>query len=327
MIDPEHYTSAVLIERLSDGAKHNHRPITFLIGSPLSASFPAGSPGVPTVPGIVDLIRQEFDEAALHQLDSHLALAQNKYQEAFRFLQGRRGPQVANGIVKRAVLQARKPLGLEEAAQYQPGNETDDETCEAFERDTAGWYLSPAHAALASLITAKPDLFGGAVLTTNFDPLVEMAITAARGTYFRTVLHRDGDLGQTHGNGCHVVHLHGYWYGSDMLHSPRQLTQNRPRLRASLAHLISGRTLVVMGYGGWDDVFTRALMDPVLDDRASPDVIWTFKDGKPDLNEALLNRLEPGIDRGRLTFYVDVNCHEFLPKLAEQWTSRDDVPP
>jgi hypothetical protein len=75
-----------------------------------------------------------------------------------------------------------------------------------------------------------------------------------------------------------------------------------------------------MGYGGWDDVVTQALMEVVLDDRSSPDILWTFNNTDPRLNEPLICRLLPGIDRGRVTFYGDVDCNEFLPKLAKPWT-------
>lgn len=319
IVYPKDYSADILLERLGEGVRRNDRPVTFLVGSALSAPFPAGSPGVPTTAGVVELIRKEFEGAQRESLDAELALAENKYQEAFRFLQGRRGPEIANGIIKQAVWQARRIASIGVEAIYCPGSETDDETCKASELDTSGWYLSPAHAALGRLIANEKRLFGGSVLTTNFDPLIEVSIDIAGGGSFRTVLHRDGDLGQTHGGGCHVVHLHGYWYGSDTLHSPRQLTQSRPRLKASLSHLIAGRTVVVMGYGGWDDVFTRALMEVVLDDRSSPDVIWTFKGANPDLHKSLLQHLEPGIDRGRVTFYVGVDCHEFLPQLATAW--------
>jgi hypothetical protein len=74
-----------------------------------------------------------------------------------------------------------------------------------------------------------------------------------------------------------------------------------------------------MGYGGWDDVVTQALMEVVLDDRSSPDILWTFKAKSPHLSEPLAGRLVPGIDRGRVTFYNNVDCNELLPLLAKYW--------
>src|SRR5208282_2926155 len=60
-------------------------------------------------------------------------------------------------------------------------------------------------------------------------------------------------------------------------------------------------------------------MEVVLDDRSSPDVLWTFKGSSPNLRPGLLEQLEPGFNRGRVTFYTGVDCHEFLPQLARSW--------
>lgn len=154
--------------------------------------------------------------------------------------------------------------------------------------------------ALGALATEYPTRVGKAILTTNFDPLLSISIKAAGGTSYRTMLHRDGTLQQTSGDGTHIVHLHGFWTGADTLHTPRQLTQDRPRLKASLAHLLNGRTVVVLGYAGWDDIFTQALVDVTSDDLGSPEIIWCFFDPAPRLDDQLASRLSPGLDRGRV---------------------------
>jgi hypothetical protein len=158
----------------------------------------------------------------------------------------------------------RKPIiSAEIPKAYSPSADTLDDSCRALDSDYEGWILTPAVEALGHLIAWYPDRFGRAALTTNFDPLLEVAIMKSGGHHFRTVLHRDGNLGQTEGTGCHVIHLHGYWYGADTLHTPRQLNQSRPRLKASLSSLVKAKTIVISGYGGWDDTFTEALMEIV----------------------------------------------------------------
>lgn len=158
------------------------------------------------------------------------------------------------------------------------------------------------------------------MLTTNFDPLLEVSIRRAAGHYFRTTLHSDGNLSQTEGTGCHVIHLHGYWYGSDTLHTSRQLGQARPRLRASLSALLRDKLVIVCGYGGWDDIFTEALVDVVRDDTAYPEILWTLY-SPPALNDALSKRLAPGIDRGRISIYAGVDCNTLFPSLHDVWTT------
>ena len=175
--------------------------------------------------------------------------------------------------------------------------------------------------ALGKLIASYPEHFGRSILTTNFDPLLEVSIRRAGGSYFRTMLHSDGNLAQTEGIGCHVVHLHGYWYGSDTLHTPRQLTHPRPRLRGSLSALLRNKLVVACAYGGWDDVFTSTLVEVVNDDSAYPEVIWTFYPETPPIDATLSKRLAPGIDRGRITLYHGISCNFFFPELLKAWSN------
>ena len=205
------------------------------MGAPMSAPILSGKPGVPGVEGIIDLIRHEFDDdvaqvAALNQALE--AAGPNRYQDAFVFLQGRRGQQTANEIVRDAVLAARV-FTTGPIPAIVGNSAANDDSYRLIDLDNRGWVLSPGTEALGKLVTSYPDRFGRSILTTNFDPLIEVAIQRAFGNYFRTTLHADGNLSQTEGTGCHVIHVHGYWYGSDTLHTGRQLGQSRPRLKLS----------------------------------------------------------------------------------------------
>ena len=322
-LEAQYYDAAALQERLTNGIKRGNQRAVFLVGSALTAPLEPSSPGVPGVDGVIQIIRNEFEgtEQAF-ELDRALEEHANRYQAAFTFLLGRRGQQAANEVIKRAVWKARKPIitsGTQ--AVFYPTSETSDEACRSLDSDYEGWVLTPGLAALGQLLADYPDRFGRSALTTYFDPLLEVAVGRSGGHYFRTVLHRDGNLSQTGGPGSHVIHLHGYWYGSDTLHTPRQLNQPRPRLKASLASLIKDGILIVSGYGGWDDTFAEALMEVVLDDTAYPEIIWTFNAQSPQPNEALLRRLEPGIDRGRVSLYSGIDCNIFFPQLLERWHS------
>lgn len=314
-----YYDRTALIERLSTGLKRHRQEVVFLVGAPLSAPLQPGGPGVPGVEGIIDLIRDEFagEPAQLSVLDEELKDAGAKrYQIAFVFLQGRRGQQAANEIVRTAVRAARAPEAVYVGSNFDYGP---DEACRLMDTDLGGWALSPGTESLGRLAAAYPGIFGRSILTTNFDPLIEVAIRRSGGQYFRTTLHADGNLAQTEGSGCHVIHLHGYWYGSDTLHTPRQLGQARPRLKASLASLLRDKLVVVCAYSGWDDAFTDAMMEVVRDDAARPEVIWTFLSPEPGLDDSLSSRLGPGIDRGRVTLYGGIDCHQLFPTLYDSW--------
>lgn len=223
-LEGTYFDRAALMERLTAGIRRGKRRIIFLVGSAVTAPQNGGA-GVPLVDGIVALIKTEFDDAAqIAEFEKVIGNSKNRYQAAFTFLLGRRGQQAANEIIKKAVWKARRPVITSDSnGNFEPTAETSDEACEILDNDYEGWVLAPSVDAIGKLISAYPERFGRAILTTNFDPLIEVAIGQSGGQYFRTVLHRDGNLGQTQGPGCHVIHLHGYWHGADTLHTPRQL--------------------------------------------------------------------------------------------------------
>jgi hypothetical protein len=267
---PYFHDKPALLDRLTNGLRRRSQEVVFLVGSPLSSPTDTGQPGVPGTDGVIELIRREFHNAPAQfaALEKQLGTAgQHKYQAAFRFLQGSRGQQAANDIVRTAVFLARLPEITKDAPAAFPRT---DAECRAIDMDPQGWQVNPGMQHLGRLLADYPEIFGKAILTTNFDPLIEVAIRRAKGSYYRTTLYADGNITQTDGMGCHVIHLHGYWYGSDTLHTNQQLAHARPHLKDSLRSFLRNKLLVICGYGGWDDVFTDALMNVVADDTAFP---------------------------------------------------------
>lgn len=120
--------------------------------------------------------------------------------------------------------------------------------------------MPPGIEALGRLIAACPDTFGTAVFTTNFDPLVEVATRRAKGQSHTTFLAEDGRFSARHGDGCHVIHVHGLWSGEGFTaHTVAQLTRPRSQLRRDLERFLERSDLVVLGYGGWRDVFSEVI--------------------------------------------------------------------
>jgi hypothetical protein len=321
----EFHDQAALIERLTNGLVRRPQEVVFLVGAPLSAPIGPGLPGVPGVQGVIDLIRNEFsdDPSQTEELNALLKKTdENQYQAAFYFLQGRRGQQTANEIVRTSVYGALDPRQREK--EQNKAIIPSDQMCRFLESNLDAWVLSQGTESLGKLIVGKPQTFGRSILTTNFDPLIEVSIRKSGGTYFRTTLHRDGNLSQTEGIGCHVVHLHGYWFGSDTLHTARQLSQSRPRLKASLRSFLANKLIVTCAYSGWDDTFTEALIEVVLDDTVYPEILWTFYSHDPRPPVRLAERLAPGIDRGRVNLYAGIDCNIFLPELYSRWAKAID---
>jgi len=305
-----------LIDRLVHAAQEKAKPVVFIVGSPLTAPH-AGSVGVLNVDQIVDMIREEFsrDAKSLAKLDDALSsTVQFPYQSAFEFLNGRRGPAYANQIIRKAVLSARTTL-----SDFSSEDLRNEAALSKLEHETAGWSLTPAVKALGALCVEFKEVFGKVVLTTNFDPLIEISVKSQQGDVFSSMTHGDGNIAQSTGSGLQVVHLHGYWRGSDTLHTPTQLNQSRAQLKNSLITLIKNSLVVVVAYGGWDDVITDAISEAIADDSSYPEVVWTFYSrSDQDIsakNDHLINKLKAGIARGRATFYKGIDCNKFFPLL------------
>ena len=277
---------------------------------------------------MISIIRQEFQQLEAQQAFDQIVQGDPvlQYSSAFEFLQGRRGPEAANRIVKTAVWKA---LDLNAWPSHLPTSsslDADSNTCQVLDNTVDAWILPKAVDCLGNLLATNPDTFGRAVLTTNFDPLIEVSIRKHGGQFYRTVLHGDGKLGQTFANGTHVVHLHGYWHGFDTLHTPQQLVPARPELKRSLARVVEESILVVVGYGGWDDVITQTLVELLSDSSSNPEIMWTFHSEDPLSIEAsntkVLRILEPGMARGRVSLYHNIDCRSVFSDIGEGLVAR-----
>lgn len=322
---PPFHGIEVLLERIV----HAQREIVFFFGSALSFPETPGAPGVPSISGVLALVERALS-------DSPQALAPVRdaqgpgeaYQIAFAQLQAYRGQDAANDVIRQAVIQARKPPATKIEASPAP-NRKDSEICKALDADLTGWHLRPSLKALGQLLANHPSRFGRTVLTTNFDPLIQVAVQTAHGGYFRTMLHADGTLGQTEGSGVQIVHLHGFWHGTDTLHVPAQIAQPRPNLKRSLERLLQNRTLVIMGCGGWDDIFMSSLSDLVTDTELNPDILWVFHESSElDISRKyshVLTKLRPALPRFRAQFFAGVDLHEFFPRLLDRLKNSSDM--
>lgn len=302
-------------------------PVAVLVGAPLSVDFTDVSKGVPGVDGVCELARaavEQQNSAVLAQFDDSLRGLEGgtAYQKALAFLGGWIGQDAVNDVIRRAVLTACI-------------NKTkfDDVTGAVDDADPADWQLPPGAAQLGRLLVEASHRVTGPVLTTNFDPLVAVGVRAAGGTSARTIVDSDGNLPSDAEDAPgipRVVHLHGYWRGSDTLHTPAQLTSQRPRLAASLRRLLENRLLIVVGYAGWDDVFTRSLADLLNDDQAALDVLWCFHEDEAALVQArygsLLSKVGGAIARGRFRAYGGIDCHGVFDAIRAGIAGTSAVP-
>lgn len=308
-----HMSIALLSKaNLLNAVRMTKRPVAFLVGAPLSLKAGVGVPGVDSM---LDLVRDEVrecDAAVLPQLEAVLAgkIGADAYQEAMKWLGENTNQDTVNEIVAKAVLKARRP-GSGDVPQGRDGRPDD-------------WNIPSGTADLAELVVRGGDRFLGPILTTNFDPLISLAIRKSAGWARRSVLTADGMLpeaAESEPGVSSVVHLHGFWRDSETLHTPSQLTNPRPKLKASLRRLLVAqpRTLIVAAYGGWDDVFTASLIDLINDEPAKIDVIWCFYESRPDEVEQkygkLLNAVRPAIVLNRFRLFGGIDCHSIFSEI------------
>jgi hypothetical protein len=262
---------------------------------------------------MLEFIRQEIRDRAAFSLPRFEAQINGKtdadaYQEAMRWLGINAGQDAVNEVVKRAVLKARRPSV---SATF------------VMDGDPSEWHLPTGTISLGDLVARGGSHFLGPILTTNFDPLISLAIRKAGGRASRRVITADGTLAGAAEDELDVrtvVHLHGYWRDSDTLHTQAQLTNDRPKLKASLQRLLRQRTLIVAAYGGWDDVFTKALVELMNDEHAPLDVIWCFHEvdsAQAELRHGkLLAAVAPAILINRFRAFGGVDCHTLFAAIG-----------
>ncbi|WP_324013563.1 P-loop NTPase [Aeromonas hydrophila] len=297
-------------EELLTAALATKRPVAFLVGSPLSQKDGIGVPGVTE---ILEFVRAEIRDRvafALPRFETALAgkTGGDAYQEAMKWLGKNAGQDAINDVIQTAVLKARK-AGVGELPKGTDGQPDE-------------WNIPLGTASLGEMVAGANERFLGPVLTTNFDPLISLAVRSAGGRSGRRVLTVDGTLAgaaEDEPGMCTVVHLHGYWRDSDTLHTQAQLTNPRQKLTKSLQRLLQRRTLIVAAYGGWDDVFTQALIELMNDEQAPLDVIWCFYESDADKVKAkygkLLAAVEPATVMNRFRAFGGIDCHSIFGEI------------
>lgn len=299
-------------EVLVNAALMTKRPVAFLVGSPLSLK---DGDGVPGITAMLDFVRAEIRDRASFALAQFESVLRGKdgadaYQAAMKWLGVNAGQDAVNEVIAKAVLQAREP-----SAGVCPADS------DGVPED---WAIPAGTAHLAELVTHGEDRFLGPILTTNFDPLISLGIRKSGGRAGRRVLTADGTLAglaEDEPGVRSVVHLHGFWRNADTLHTQAQLTNPRPKLKASLQRLLVAqrRTLIVAAYGGWDDVFTQALVELMNDEQAQLDVIWCFHESDPGQVEQrygkLLRAMESAIVSNRFRPFGGIDCHSIFADI------------
>jgi hypothetical protein len=318
--------TADLVERLVRAVRRGEH-VTLLVGSGVT------TPAVPDVAGMLaladDYAAGRDDRGDLTQALEQARTASDDprtvyvgYRRAFAsWVSGNEFDVVA----QEAVLQAYQPADRSRSALSTHGvwQRVDARLGERVERDLGAWRVPEGAAALGRLLAGRPAEFGNRLLTTNFDPLLEVAVRRAGGRATPLTLSEEGVAPPSvlAADAVRVFHLHGYWRPvrpadrRGLLHDPEKLERNRRAHAGAIARLLRGDTICVVGYGGSDDVFLEALR--YVGHRVT--VAWAL--GAADdaaaarLGERLAGVLDPHPEP---TVYRGVDSNELFPWLAER---------
>lgn len=270
------------IDRLAFAIQNEpSRKISFLFGSGLSL------PAVPGTNALVSLLCDATGALAGTLKEQARSLdAGAAYRLVAHEVRQRRGESGLARTLRAAVLQAYS------------GNEAIDGHGDGL--DDSAWLLPAPQLSLAQLIARIPPQQRGPLFTTNFDPLAEVALrlrnvqTATISAPAGVAIPLDGIYGT-----LPVVHLHGFWLHTATLSTGEQLIRPRPEIESMLQRHLSQSIVVVVGYAGWDDSFTRALRQVVQDGRwalMSGELLWMnyAKDESSALLQSIIGA--PGVN-------------------------------
>jgi hypothetical protein len=306
---------AELIEQLVAAAGRQRR-IAFVLGSGVS------QPDVPGVAGLLDLADRFVADRGEHpDLVEALRRARTARKPVEVYIAYRRAfadwvsAQEFDVVMQHAVLNAHD----QEPTQWE---RLSFQRAVQLENDLRAWTLPPGLAALGALLARGPGRFNFRVFTTNFDPLIEIAIRRAGGLARSVAINRDAMIPDPRVDGITVVHLNGFWRpltttdDRSAMHDPRELTADRPLLTTSLAEHLREETVCLVGYGGWDDAVTDALRGLAAD--RSVDVLWAEHGRRVDAQPYGPGPLGSGKP---VVYYEGVDSNRLFPALLRAMDS------
>ncbi|OVZ85528.1 SIR2 family protein [Yersinia intermedia] len=297
-------------QALLSAISRSKKPISILVGSPISAPEYLNALGVSSVTEIVTMIESVVREENLTEEYREYVKSENtteRYQEGFEFIKNFISQDAVNNIIREAVLKA-------------------------YDDKNSCWHIPKGIDNICKIVSSKR-IHVQNIITTNFDPLIEEGLKKHEVIPIKTILHSDGGWNSNNDdipNSVPVVHLHGFWENSDTLHTPKQLTTNRPRLKSSLSNMLRNTTLLVIAYGGWDDIFIEALKDIAFEENSNVDIIWAFFEHNDGIVNSKYKKLFGSVQsisqRGRFRLYYDIECNDFFESLFEYLCKKEDTP-
>lgn len=227
------------------------------------------------------------------------------YQAAQHLVTRRRGPAEAQAVMRALILDAYQPHLMQVAREGMEPN-VDDRYCEDAEADTDGWTVPQPIDGIARLLAAQPQAAPGPIVTTNIDPLVEIAL-------------------RKHDVQVPVLHIHGYWRNNETLQEVQSETY-RAQLTDTLERALAGRTVVVLGCGGWDGDLAQALTEVLMRHRNGDlELLWALHESDDAELAIRYADLVETFQRvpGRVSFFRGVDAGALIADVIAEPASTD----
>ncbi|WP_055490505.1 SIR2 family protein [Streptomyces sp. TP-A0356] len=295
--------------RLEVLAQEADRRLVTVFGSGISNSV------LPGVPELTELFREHVPRAGRARFDATIDALPDpglKYQNAAAILTRQAGEHTVMRAIRTAVLQACRDVPKEEAAKVA----RNEEQCRALVRDTGSWEIPLGYQRFAHFFASLDGSVRGPVITTNFDPLIEIALTKAGVDAVAIPVTTDSapTPDQLREATTHpVLHLHGYWTGPATSNVPSRITADRPQLDAVLQKMLTNSVVLVVGYSGWLDGFMKSLRSRILNDAdlLQAEVLWAAHESEPAdaLGDGVLNEL---VSAPGFSLYLGIDGHELF---------------
>jgi hypothetical protein len=293
--------------RLSTISEGTSRKLSVVLGSGPSNSV------LPNVSELTRLFRAEIPTQGLKRFDDTIQPLLGTglgYQNAASILKFQAGDVAVARAVRKAVLRA--CMSLPEADRAAMARDVDG--CTQLEHD-GKWSIPEAYRAFALYFKRLPASVRGPIITTNFDPLIELAFRDAGLLVESVPIPYDSvptPEQLQHKVAIPVFHIHGYWTSNATLSTIGQLTRSRPSLRSFLSRTLQQSTVLVLGYGGWKDAFISQLHQRLEErDLFETELCWAVygEDAERALNEAAVDAFYglPGFN-----LYLGVDAHSLF---------------
>jgi hypothetical protein len=247
----------------------------------------------------------------------------NRYNEAFQFIREVRGRDGLRAFLQRASLQAHG-----NAPWMHNDGPLSEHTFRELEEVPEGWHVPEGLALLADILRVHGSRVHPILLTTNFDPLVEVSLRRSGLPIAATVGIGEDPRGLPYPTAetpaWTVVHLHGDCH-EGTLHYPATLQQPRDAVEDWLADQLRGNQLLVLGYSGWDELIQRTLIrhfgrEVEAKSGDGVEIMWAVYE--PASDHARVNsELADFFERYRLggvTAYYEIERDRLLRTLTEE---------